>query len=164
VRFTPAKEFGVRWLSLFFWIGLCFAVAAAGSRWTAAAIPGWYRGLAKPWFVPPNWVFAPVWTLLYLLMAIAAWRISLAGPSAARTVCIALFLLQLGLNLLWSFVFFGRHAIGAGLVEIVALWAAIAASTLAFARIDPVAAWLMAPYWAWVSFAALLNAGIWRLN
>jgi tryptophan-rich sensory protein len=154
----------MRWIGLLLWIALCFAVAAAGSRWTAVEIPHWYRTLARPAMAPPNWVFAPVWTLLYLLMAVAVWLAMQSAPSTLRTWGLALFLLQLALNLAWSGIFFRQHALGAALAEIVLLWAAIGATTLVFRVISPAAAALMLPYWAWVSFAALLNEEFWRLN
>ncbi len=154
----------MRWIVLIVWLGLCFGVAALGGRWTATEIPTWYRTLARPTFAPPNWVFGPVWSVLYLLMALAAWRVSLAQAGPLRTAALALFVAQLALNLAWSWIFFGRHAIGAAVVEIVVLWVAIGATTLVFARVAPVAAWMMAPYWAWVTFAAVLNAAYWRLN
>jgi len=154
----------MRWISLAFWIALCFAVAGISSRWTASQVPGWYRTLIRPPIAPPNWVFAPVWTLLYALMAIAAWQVWQLAPSPLRTLGIALFLVQLGLNFAWSLIFFRQHALGIALAEIVLLWVAIGVTTLVFGRVAPVAAWLMAPYWAWVSFATLLNAAFWRLN
>lgn len=152
------------WLSLLFWIALCFAVAGVSGRWTAKEIPGWYRDLAKPAITPPDRVFAPIWTILYVLMAIAAWRVWLAPASGARTLGLALFLVQLGLNFAWSWIFFRRHAIGAALAEVAALWIAIGATMRAFAAVNTVSVWLMAPYWAWVSFAGVLNAELWRLN
>jgi tryptophan-rich sensory protein len=109
-------------------------------------------------------VFGPVWTLLYALMAIAAWQVWLLAPSALRTWGLALFLAQLGLNFAWSWIFFRHHALGAALAEVVVLWAAIGATTLVFAKVAPVAAWLMTPYWAWVTFATVLNEEFWRLN
>ncbi len=154
----------MRWISLIGWLGLCFAVAGIGGRWTAAEIPDWYRTLARPGFAPPNWVFGPVWSALYLLMAIAAWLAGQSVASPLRTWALALFVVQLGLNLAWSWIFFRHHAVGAAVVEIVLLWVAIGATTAVFGRVAPVAGWLMAPYWAWVSFAAVLNAAIWRLN
>jgi tryptophan-rich sensory protein len=154
----------MRWISLLFWIGLCFAAAGIGGRWTASEIPGWYRTLARPGIAPPNWVFAPVWTLLYALMAIAAWQVWLAPSSPLRTWGLGLFLVQLALNCAWTWIFFRQHAMGGALVEIVLLWAVIAATALAFGRVAPSAAWLMTPYLAWVSFAAVLNAAYWRLN
>lgn len=154
----------MRWSLLLFWFALCFAVAGLGGRWTSPEIAGWYRTLTRPAIAPPNWLFAPVWTLLYALMAIAAWRITLAPPSPARTLCLTLFVAQLTLNLAWSYIFFHAHAIAGALFEIVALWAMIGLCALSFARIDAPAAGLLAPYWLWVSFATILNAAYWRLN
>jgi len=154
----------MRWISLLFWLALCFGVAGVAGSWTASEIPTWYRTLTRPAIAPPNWVFAPVWTLLYALMAVAAWRVWEAPPSSLRTGGLVLFLLQLALNFAWTFVFFRQHALGAALAEVILLWAAIGVTTLVFARTDSFAAWLMAPYWAWVSFATLLNAAFWRVN
>jgi len=154
----------MRWIFLLFWLGLCFAVAGIGGRWTANEIPKWYRTLVRPRIAPPNWVFAPIWTLLYALMAIAAWQVSLSASSPLRTWGLGLFLVQLALNCAWTWIFFRQHALGAALVEMVLLWVAIAATTLVFVRVAPAAAWLLAPYLLWVSFAAVLNAAYWRLN
>lgn len=154
----------MRWLGLLFWLGLCFAVAAISGAWTAREVAGWYRTLVRPAITPPDWIFGPVWTLLYALMAIAAWQVWLAVPSAARTCGLALFLAQLALNFAWSWIFFRQHAIGFALAEVLLLWFAIGVTTVLFARAVPSAAWLMAPYWAWVSFASVLNAAFWRLN
>ncbi len=154
----------MRWLALVFWFALCFAVAGMGARWTAGEITGWYRTLARPAIAPPNWVFGPVWTLLYGLMALAAWRIWLAPPSPARGWALGLFLVQLALNLAWTWIFFRRHALGAALIEVAILWAAIGATTVAFSLVEASAGWLMAPYLAWVAFASVLNGAFWRLN
>jgi tryptophan-rich sensory protein len=154
----------MRWIGLLLWIALCFAVAGIGGSWTAGEVRGWYRTLAMPSFAPPNWVFGPVWSVLYALMAVAAWRVWLATPTQARSWALALFLVQLALNLAWTWIFFRRHAIGLALVEVALLWVAIGATTLVFRRVAPVAAWLMAPYLAWVAFAAVLNAAFWRQN
>jgi tryptophan-rich sensory protein len=154
----------MRWIWLAGWLGICFAVAGISGSWTASQIPGWYRTLRRPSYAPPNWVFGPVWTLLYTLMAIAAWRVSLAPPSPIRTCGLVLFLAQLALNFAWSWIFFRQHAIGAALFEVVFLWAFIGATTLVFAAVAPVSAALMTPYWAWVTFATVLNTGFWRLN
>jgi len=154
----------MRWLLLIFWLVLCFAVAGISGSWTAREVPTWYRTLVRPSFAPPNWLFGPVWTLLYALMAIAAWRVSLADPSPARTTALALFAIQLALNFAWSFVFFRAHQIGWAFAEVLVLWTTILATALLFARISTPAAWLMAPYLAWVSFASLLNAAFWQLN
>jgi tryptophan-rich sensory protein len=154
----------MRWIALICWIGLCFAVAGVSGSWTASEVLGWYRTLVRPSIAPPNWVFGPVWTLLYVMMAIAAWLAWESPASPLRTWGLALFLVQLILNVAWPLIFFRHHAIGAALVEVVALWAAIGATTLVFGRVSPAAAWLMAPYWAWVTFATVLNAAFWRLN
>ena len=154
----------MRWVHLFLWMTLCFAVAGISGRFTAAEIPGWYRTLDRPSIAPPNWVFAPGWTLLYALMAIAAWQIGQSAASSLRTWALSLFLLQLALNFAWSFIFFRQHALGWALLEVLFLWAVIGATTLTFNRILPSAAWIMAPYWAWVTFATLLNAAFWRVN
>jgi tryptophan-rich sensory protein len=154
----------MRWLWLLGWIVLCFAVGGVSGTWTAAEVGGWYRTLHRPGFAPPDWVFGPVWSLLYLLMAIAAWRVWITPASPMRSWGIGLFLVQLALNFAWTWIFFHRHAIGAALAEIAALWVAIAVTLLVFARVSPMAAWLMAPYLVWVSFATALNAGFWRLN
>jgi tryptophan-rich sensory protein len=105
-----------------------------------------------------------VWTLLYALMAIAAWRVWLAAPSPMRTWGLALFIVQLGLNFAWSWIFFRRHALGAALVELWLLCAAVFATMVVFDRIAPVSGWLMTPYWIWVFYAAELNEQFWQLN
>lgn len=155
---------GMRWIWLLTWLALCFAVAGVSGSWTASEIPGWYRTLTRPSISPPSWIFGPVWTLLYAMMAIAAWQVSQTAPSTLRTWGIGLFLTQLALNFAWSFLFFRCHAIGGALAEVIVLWLAIGATTLVFGRVMPSAAGLMAPYWAWVTFAAVLNAAFWRLN
>jgi tryptophan-rich sensory protein len=154
----------MRWVSLVCWIALCFAVAGVSGSWTATEVAGWYRTLQRPGFAPPDWVFGPVWTLLYAMMAVSAWRVWLTPSSTARTAGISLFLVQLALNFCWTLIFFRQHHIGAALVEIVALWVAIAATALVFSRVSPLAAWLLVPYLAWVSFATALNWGFWRAN
>ncbi len=142
----------------------CLAVAALGGAVTAQSVGGWYQTLSKPAFNPPDQVFAPVWTVLYVMMAVAAWRVWRRREAPGRGRALALFAAQLALNLAWSVLFFGLQAVGAALVEILVLWLAILITTAAFARIDRAAAWLMVPYLAWVSFAVALNAAIWRLN
>jgi len=154
----------MRWLFLAGWIVLCLGIGAIGGRWTAPEIGAWYRTLRKPSFNPPNWIFGPVWSLLYLLMAVAAWIVSQAASSPLRTFALGLFLAQLALNLAWSWIFFRRHALGGALAEVLLLWVAIGTTVLEFARVAPAAGWLLLPYWGWTSFASLLNAAIWRLN
>jgi translocator protein len=156
--------FRMRWLYLALWIVGCLAIAGIGGRWTGSEVPGWYRTITKPSFNPPSWIFGPVWTTLYILMAIAAWLVAESPDSQSRSLGLGLFVFQLALNLAWSWIFFHRHAIGPAAVEVAVLWCAIGATTLVFSRVSLTSAWLMAPYWAWVTFASILNAAIWRLN
>lgn len=153
------------------WIGLAVSLAAVlavsviGGLTTAANVDSWYRTLAKPSFNPPDWLFGPVWTVLYLMMAVAAWRVwRRVGFAGKGRGALALYAVQLVLNLGWTLLFFGAHLLGWTLAEIVLLLAAILATAWAFARIDRIAAWLLAPYAAWVAFAGLLNAAIVQLN
>jgi benzodiazapine receptor len=132
---------------------------------TTRATPTWYQTLKKPSFDPPEWLFGPAWTLLYLLMAVAAWLVWKQGIGAPGVkLALAVFLVQLILNALWSVFFFGLRSPLAGLVDIIALWLAILATTIFFFRISVPAGVLLLPYIAWVSFAAILNAAILRLN
>ena len=136
---------------------------AVGALFTYPAISGWYASLAKPWFTPPPWIFAPVWTFLYLLMGIALYLVmQKSGREAKKGILI--FGIQLALNVAWSVLFFGLHNPGAGLVGIVLLWIAIAAAMRQFMKIDPRAAYMLAPYILWVTFAAVLNYYVWILN
>lgn len=150
--------------SLLVFLASCFAVAALGGAATASSVGTWYQALAKPAFNPPDWVFAPVWSLLYLTIALAGWRVWRRRARAGARAALAVYALQLALNLGWSLVFFGARQIGAALVEIALLLAAIAATQVLFYRVDRPAAWLLAPYAGWVAFAALLNAALWHLN
>lgn len=154
----------MRWISLLCWLALCFAVAAVSGLWTAAEVPAWYTTLARPSFAPPDWVFGPVWTVLYGMMAVAAWLVWRAPGSSRRAYGVRFFLVQLGLNFCWTPIFFHYHAIGGALADIAVLWVAIVGTIAVFGRVSRVAAWLLVPYLAWVSFATLLNAGFWRLN
>ncbi len=132
-----------------------------GARFT----PGeWYAGLSKPSWTPPDWIFGPVWTLLYLLMALAAWQVWRRHGFGGAPGALGLFLLQLLFNGLWSWIFFGLKQPGWALVDLTALWLTALAATLAFWRTGPVAGWLLVPYMAWLSFAWLLNYALWRLN
>lgn len=128
-------------------------------------MPGeWYATLRKPSWNPPAWVFGPVWTALYTMMAVAAWLVWRRGGWAAQRRPLALFLVQLALNAGWTPLFFGLKSPGLALAEIGLLWLAIVGTLIAFARVSRAAAWLLAPYLAWVSFAAALNFALWRLN
>lgn len=153
-----------RWLVLLGFIGITLVAAALGSTATASSVGTWYQDLIKPSWNPPRWIFGPVWTTLYLLMAIAAWRVWRHTEHPARRRALAWFFSQLALNTLWSFLFFGLRNPGLALAEIIVLWGAITMTGLIFWRIDRPAAVLWAPYWAWVSFASVLNGAIWWLN
>ena len=144
------------------------AVAAASVIGQLATYPNlapWYAGLVKPSFNPPNWVFAPVWTTLYVLMAFAVWRIfRLPEASAARRLALTLFFAHLALNAAWSWMFFGAHNPLLGAINIVPQLLVIVATVVAFHRLDRIAAWCLVPLAAWVSFASVLNIAIWQLN
>jgi benzodiazapine receptor len=151
-------------LVLLAFVILVAVASATASSVTLPQIGGWYAGLEKPWFNPPNWLFGPVWTALYAMMAIAGWLVwRERGLKGARGP-LALFGLQLALNILWSLIFFGLEQPGAAFVEIVALWLAVCATMIAFWRIKPLAGALFVPYLLWVSYAAVLNGAVWRLN
>jgi translocator protein len=143
----------------------CLVAGAIGSIFTRSAVTTWYATLGKPTFSPPNWLFAPVWTLLYILMGIAAflvWRKGL-GNRQVRSALIV-FLIQLILNTLWSVVFFGLESPLFGLVVISVLWMAILVTVIQFFKISREASVLLWPYFLWVTFAAVLNSSIWLLN
>jgi tryptophan-rich sensory protein len=145
-------------------LGVCLAASAVGGAATASSVGTWYQSLAKPPFNPPDWLFAPVWSLLFFMMAVAGWRVwRRAGLRDARSA-LTLFALQLVLNMSWSIVFFGLRSIGAALVEIFVLLLAILATAAVFWQRDRVAGMLFIPYAAWVGFAAVLNAALWQLN
>jgi benzodiazapine receptor len=140
-------------------------VAVSASLVTQPNIPTWYAGLQKPGFTPPNWAFPVAWTLLYAMMAYALWRIlSLPKHRPGRNAAIAAFFVQLGLNGLWSFAFFGGQSPLAGLIVIAALIVAILATISAFWRLDRTAALLLVPYLAWVAYATRRNGTIWQMN
>lgn len=155
----------IKILPLVLSVGVCFLAAGIGSVFTTSAIDTWYSTLNKPFFNPPNWVFGPAWTLLYLLMGISlylAW-ISKTGKEKKRQA-ITLFIIQLSLNALWSILFFGLKSPSAAFIGIVVLWLTIFLTIKNFLRISKVAGWLLIPYIAWVSFASLLNLSIIILN
>lgn len=143
------------------WLLACFGAAALGGIF----LPGeWYAGLRKPAWNPPSWVFAPVWTTLYTIMGVAAWLVWRQGGWRAQRRPLGWFVVQLGLNALWSPLFFGLHRPGLAFAEILLLAVAITVTIREFARCRPVAAWLLAPYLVWVGFASFLNFTLWRLN
>jgi len=153
-----------RWLALAGFFAICFAAAAVGVWLTGDAIETWYRPLQKPSFNPPNWVFGPAWTVLYSMMAVAAWLVWNERDRRDVALPLALFGVQLVLNAAWSGIFFGMHNPAAALVEIAVLWLTILATLIAFGRVKRLAGALLAPYLAWVTFATVLNFAIWRLN
>lgn len=143
------------------WVAVSFlpSLAAVGIQ------PGeWYNQLNRPSWTPPNWVFGPVWTALYLMMGIAAWIIWLQPAGAPRRQALAAFFVQLVFNAAWTPLFFGLKMPGLALVDIVLMWLAIAITIILFWRIRPAAGMLLVPYLAWVSYATTLNAGFWYLN
>jgi tryptophan-rich sensory protein len=154
---------GQDWLMLVLFLAAPQAAGLLGTLFTMPAIPAWYDGLVKPDFSPPNWVFGPVWTTLYLMMGIAAflvWRKQ--APATGRAL--GAFWIQLVLNALWSILFFGMRSPLLGLIDIVALWLAIVWTMIEFKKVSRPAFWLMVPYLLWVSFATALNLAILILN
>jgi uncharacterized protein YbjT (DUF2867 family)/tryptophan-rich sensory protein len=150
--------------NLLFFLVICFGAAGIGAALTAVSVRDWYQTLSRPAWTPPDWVFGPVWTTLYFLMAIAAWLVwRRTGWSAGRTA-LGLFALQLVLNVAWSGLFFTLRSPGFALVDIVLLWAAIAATLWSFGRVSTLAASLFVPYLLWVSYATALNWAIWKMN
>ncbi|MCX6826154.1 MAG: tryptophan-rich sensory protein [candidate division Zixibacteria bacterium] len=146
-------------------IVICQMAGIIGSIPNASSIPTWYAGLTKPSFNPPNWIFAPVWITLYLLMGVAVflvWRQGLSNPPVK--FALTLFILQLALNTAWTYLFFGLKSPLLAFSEILFLWVVIIAVILSFLKISIAAGLLLIPYILWVSFAVLLNFSIWRLN
>ena len=149
------------WAMLVLFLIVVFSVSVIGGLFTASSVGTWYEGLAKPSWRPPNWLFGPVWTILYAMMAVSAW---LVWKKAGFGSALLMFAAQLLINGIWSPVFFGAQSLGGGLVVIVALWFAIVGTIAMFWPVSLAAALLLLPYLAWVSFATVLNAAIWRMN
>jgi len=146
-------------------IVVCQLAGFIGSLFTRSSIPTWYASVRKPSFNPPNWIFGPVWTTLYLLMGIAAFLVWRQGlDNKAVRLALLLFIIQLVLNTLWSIIFFGMRSLSGGFADIAALWIMIVLTTVSFFRLSAVAGVLMVPYLLWVTFASVLNFAIWRLN
>lgn len=163
----PAPTF---WLLLVGWLGVCYLAAFLGSVATSESVSTWLPTLNKPFFNPPGYLFGPVWSTLYTMMAVAAFmvsRIALAGEegvSARARTALWLFAIQLILNASWSHAFFGLRSPVAGLVVIVPLWVAILWTMVRFGQLHRPAGWLLVPYLGWVSFATVLNGAFWWLN
>lgn len=143
------------------WLALTFCAAATG---VFVSVGGWYGSLAKPSWNPPSWVFGPVWTLLYILMAVAAWLVWREGGWKAQKQALGLYLLQWLLNALWTPIFFGMQRPGLAFAELVLLDVALLGTLAAFWRVKRFAGLLLVPYVLWVCFASVLNFTIWRLN
>jgi benzodiazapine receptor len=154
-----------KFLKYFFAIGVCFLAGGIGSLFTVPSIPTWFAALNKPFFTPPNWLFGPVWTTLYVLMGISlaiVWQRSLKTKKVRDAIY--LFGIQLGLNAIWSPIFFGAKNLFLALIVIVFLWVYILKTILAFRKIDKTAGYLLYPYITWVSIASALNLSVWLLN
>lgn len=148
------------WFTLLALLAACASAASTGALFKPGS---WYEGLTKPAWTPPNWLFPVAWTALYMAIAIAAWRFA-ASEHRLVPLGLALWTWQLTLNAIWSPVFFGLRRLRAGMVILGLLWGVIAVSILVFARADTVSAWLLVPYWVWISYAAALNIVIHRDN
>jgi benzodiazapine receptor len=140
---------------------LVVIVAGAGAIFEPGA---WYDTLAKPVWTPPNWLFPIAWTILYLMIAVAGWLVWREVGFAAAALGFVFYFLQLVLNAAWSWLFFGMHRMDLGLADVAGMWLAIAATIVTFYAVRPGAAWLLAPYLVWVSYAAALNLTLWRMN
>lgn len=157
-----------RWLALLGWVALALVAGGVGA-FASRDAKVFYGALVKPAWAPPGWLFAPVWTALYVLMGIAAWLVwraarTTAAEAASRRRGLTLFLLQLALNALWTWLFFAWRQGALAFGEIALLWLAIVATAWQFARVKPLAAWFLAPYLAWVTYAAALTWALWRAN
>ena len=151
-------------VSLFAFLILCLTVSGVGGAITATSVDNWYQALEKPSFNPPDWVFAPVWTTLYIVMRVAAWRVWRLRSFEVTGKALALFTVQLTLNLAWSFLFFGLQRVDLALVEIMIFLFSIIVTSIMFWRVDRLAGILFVPYGAWVSYATIINTSIWLLN
>lgn len=156
----PAKL----WLMLIVFLFVCLAAGSVSSYLTERGVREWYPSLRKPPGTPPGWVYGPIWTMLYILMAVAAWLVWRDYGWAGGRPALLIFFAQLGLNVAWSGMFFGARMPGMAFAEIVLLWLAILFNIVIFRWLTPVAAMLLVPYLAWVTYAGYLNFGLWRLN
>lgn len=150
-------------LGLIGWLVVCFATSAIGALGSVQA-KSFYAELIQPSWAPPGWLFGPVWTTLFLMMAIAVWLIWRTGGFSKNLTTLFLFIIQLVLNALWSWLFFAWHQGGLAFVDIILLWSLILATIITFWRVNPLAGTLMIPYLLWVSFASVLSYTTWQLN
>jgi tryptophan-rich sensory protein len=151
-------------MSWIVFVAICFGAASVGAWFTDSSVKTWYPGLLKPAGTPPSWLFGPVWSVLYLLMATAAWLVWLQGRGHDVRLPLCLFFGQLLLNTAWSFIFFGLQRPGLALVEILILLLAIVLTAISFSVYSSYAFWLLMPYLGWVAYATYLNFGLWGLN
>ena len=152
-------------LKLVYSIVICQLAGVIGSFFTFPSISTWYAALEKPSFNPPNWIFSPVWITLFILMGVSLYLVWIQGTKTKYAkMALALFGIQLSLNILWSIIFFGLKSPFFAFIEIVILWVAILLTILKFSKISKTAAYLLIPYILWVSFAAVLNFSIWVIN
>lgn len=152
------------WISLFGFIALCLIIEGFATYWTKETVGTWYPTLAKPTWTPPGWLFGPIWTILYLMIAFSGWLLYEAPPSRERTQALSLYGIQLALNFIWSFLFFSLKSPLIGLTDILLLCAFVILTIFTAWSVRPLAAILLVPYLLWVLFATSLNAGIWLLN
>ncbi len=157
---NPSSRYG----ALVGFLAAAFATAAIGSLATFRGVETWYPGLSKPAWTPPSALFGPVWSALYIAMAVAAWRVWRKQSGRAAHAVLRTYAAQLVLNGLWSVLFFGMRRPDLAMVDIVALWLLLVVALVRFWPVDRVAGWLWLPYVAWVTFASMLNASIWMLN
>jgi tryptophan-rich sensory protein len=160
----PARPRAVELAACAGFVAACYAASALGSAFAIGRTGGWYETLRKPSFNPPGWVFAPVWTVLYACMGIAAWLVWRRLGWRRGAVPLSLFAVQLALNAAWMPLFAGLRSPGLALLDIAALWLMIVLTTARFFPVSRLAGWLMVPYLGWTSFAAVLNAALWRMN
>ncbi|MCE2982226.1 MAG: tryptophan-rich sensory protein [Parachlamydia sp.] len=152
------------WISLIVFIVLCFIVLMIGGFWTKESVSTWYPKLAKPSWTPPDWIFGPVWSCLYIMIAFSGWLIYRAVYSHKRTVALVLYGIQLALNFIWSFLFFSLRSPALGLIDIVLLCILISLTIIEAWSVSRLASLLLIPYLGWVLYATSVNAGIWLLN
>lgn len=152
------------WGSLAIFVLFCFLVEIIGGIWTRESVMTWYPQLSKPFWTPPSWVFGPVWTTLYVMIAVSGWLIYRSEPSAMRSKALVFYGIQLALNFIWSFLFFSLQNPALALIDIAFLVVAILLTIVNAWPVNRVAGWLLFPYLVWVLYAASLNMGIWILN
>jgi translocator protein len=152
------------WISLMPFIVVCFAAASVGSFITNTSVNTWYAQLRKPDWTPPNWIFGPVWTTQYVLMAVSAWLVWRTTEWSVAKSALILFGIQVALNTLWTLLFFGLREVRLAFVEIMLLWMMVVATVVSFLPLSRLAAWLLLPYLLWIGFASYLNFRIWQIN